>query len=253
MMKRNMTRNTITLTTFMVLALAAPWADAADPAALLKQIDDVEFAQKDMVSTATMKLTDSDGKQKVRKAKIWQLGDSKRMFKFLEPADVKNVGFLDLGEDVMYLYMPAFKKIRRIAGHIKNDTFMGTDFTYDDMGSTRLAEDYRPVKASQDGDHDVLELVPRDPDDKEYGKVMVHARRSDHHIVKMEFYDKAGKLWKVMTRGDYRPVGKYQISHFMEMKDLKKKHSTSMTMDEVSCDTGLKKSFFSQRQLKRRR
>ncbi|MBW1810112.1 MAG: outer membrane lipoprotein-sorting protein [Deltaproteobacteria bacterium] len=252
-----MVRNKILLVASTVIVvtgvLMSTPARSETPGDLLKKVDDVEFAQKDMISSVTMTLIDSGGKEKVRKSKMWQLGDSKRMFKFLKPANVKNVGFLDLGEDVMYLYMPAFKKIRRIAGHIKNDTFMGTDFTYDDMSSTRMAEDYKAVKATEEGDHNVLELVPKDPDDKDYSKVIVRARKSDHHIVKVDFYDKAGKLWKVMTREQYKPVGKYQVAHLMEMKDLKKSHATRMTMEQITCDTGLKESFFSQRQLKRRK
>ncbi|NIM57731.1 MAG: outer membrane lipoprotein-sorting protein, partial [Candidatus Aminicenantes bacterium] len=82
-----------------------------------------------------MVLIDKNGKEKDRDAVMLQKGSEKRMIKFLSPADQKGIAFLDLPNDMMYLYLPAFKKVRRIAAHIKNQKFAGTDMTYDDLGT----------------------------------------------------------------------------------------------------------------------
>ena len=66
---------------------------------------------------------------------------------FEKPADVKGTAFLSWEyddpkkEDDKWLYMPAMKKVRRISGASKNEYFMGSDFTYDDMGDRNVEED----------------------------------------------------------------------------------------------------------------
>lgn len=66
--------------------------------------------------------------------------DTKSITYFESPADVKGTGFLQSEyddpskEDDRWLYLPALKKVRRITGSSKNEYFMGTDFTYDDIG-----------------------------------------------------------------------------------------------------------------------
>ncbi|NCC90606.1 MAG: outer membrane lipoprotein-sorting protein, partial [Spirochaetia bacterium] len=65
--------------------------------------------------------------------------ESKLMF-FLSPSDVRNTSFLSFSyedgrNDDQYIYLPALKRVKRIASDSKNDSFMGSDFTYDDMGS----------------------------------------------------------------------------------------------------------------------
>ena len=67
---------------------------------------------------------------------------------FTYPGDVKGTGFLTWDydqagkEDDKWLYLPAMKKTRRISGSSsKTDYFMGTDFTYDDMGDRNIDED----------------------------------------------------------------------------------------------------------------
>ncbi len=223
-----------------------------DGPATLAKIDSVEFGFKDTVVTVKMVLIDSSGDHKERTAKIWQLADKRRMFKFLSPADVKGVAFLDTGGDNFHLYMPAFHKIRRIAGHIKNDTFMGTDFSYNDMSTSRLSKDWRATKAYTQGNSYVVHIKPKPGTSLDYGWAKILARKSDHHITRIEYHDKGGKLCKVATRKDFRKIGKYLQSYIIEMKDVKKNHRTLMEMQKVEFDTGVRDSFFSRRQLKRR-
>ena len=98
---------------------------------------DTQNDAKDQFSIMKMTLFDKSDKKKTRKrillTKAWNKRDKKRLIKFLSPADVKGFGFLVLEPDSpsekMYLYLPAFKKIRRIAGSAKSRSFMGSDFS----------------------------------------------------------------------------------------------------------------------------
>jgi hypothetical protein len=74
-------------------------------------------------SVGTMILTDEKGKEEKRELVMYAYDDSEDtenrafIFRFLSPAEVRNVTMLSMedGEQI-YLFMPAFKKVRRIAG-----------------------------------------------------------------------------------------------------------------------------------------
>jgi len=65
------------------------------------------------------------------------------MFRFTAPASQAGIAFLSLPNDVMYMYLPAFGKERRIASSAKNQNFAGTDFSYDDMESVPFSKNTR--------------------------------------------------------------------------------------------------------------
>ena len=90
---------------------------------ILEKVDDVINAPKDQDIKIKLILIDKNGKESMREMSMLQKGSDKRLVKFLSPADQRGIAFLSLPNDVMYLYLPAFKKTRRIASHIKNNKF----------------------------------------------------------------------------------------------------------------------------------
>ena len=109
----------------------------------------------DQTSVLTMTLTNKSGQTRVRKIQQYtkDLGDTEKsiMF-FLSPADVKNTSFMNWSydsdkSDDQWIYLPALKKIKRISSDSKNDYFMGSDFTYDDLGDRKLdADNHKFIK-----------------------------------------------------------------------------------------------------------
>ena len=174
-----------------------------------------------------------------------------RLVRFLAPADQKGIGFLSLPGDVMYLYLPAFRKIRRIASHVKNENFAGTDFSYDDMNSFKYAEEYNARLLETTDQHYLLELIPKPHVKKDYAKLKLWVRKNNFYPVKIEHYDKGGNLWKTMERRKIEKKGNYWVSLEMEMKDLKKQHTTKMITGKVELDTGLSDKLFTKRNLKK--
>ncbi len=219
---------------------------------ILKKVDQTANAPKDKVATLKMILVDKKGNTKERELTMWQKGDQKRLIRFLSPADVKGVGFLSLTDEKMYLYMPAFKKIRRIASHIKNESFMGTDFSYDDIAQTKYADDYTAQILEETETHYVLELSPRPKSDADYSKLKMWVDKKTYVYDKMEYYNKKGKLQKVLTARKIKQVDGYWTQQDMEMHDVKKEHKTTMLFTNMQHDTGLEDKLFTQRYLKRR-
>jgi outer membrane lipoprotein-sorting protein len=105
-------------------------ANAQDATSILKKMDDVMFSSKDMTGKNKIILIDKNGKQESREATMQQKGTDKRMFRFTAPASQAGIAVLSLPNDLMYLYLPAFGKERRIATSAKNQNFAGTDFSY---------------------------------------------------------------------------------------------------------------------------
>ncbi len=219
---------------------------------ILQKSDAVGMAPKDKHSLSTMILIDKDGDQKERKSEIFERGkEDMRLVRFLSPADQKGISFLNLPDDKMYLYLPAFRKIRTIASHVKNESFAGTDFSYDDMSASGFEEDYTPELLDTTDEFYVLELTPKPESEKDYSKLHLWVRKDNFLAVKTEYYDKGGNLWKVMEQRHIEKRGDYWIALEIEMKDLKTEHRTKVITDSLELDTGLSDRIFTKRNLKR--
>lgn len=238
-------------TAAFVFSLAGPLL-AQDAQTILARVDSVMNAPKDMVALEKMTLIDKKGSEKVRDMKLYQKGSQWRLVRFLTPADVRGVSFLRLTEDRMYLYLPAFRKVRRIASSIKNEDFMGTDFSYEDMSQTELTPDYEAkwVAGGSEGLY-VLALTPRPKADVSYSKLVLYVRKDNFVYTKVEYYTLAGKLEKVLTVENIEKVGPYWVGKRMEMTNLRKNHRTLLELSEIRFDQNLKDAVFTQRNLKR--
>ena len=218
---------------------------------ILARIDSVLNAPKDMVATENMMLIDKDGSQKVRKIKIYQKGSEKRLVRFLSPADVRGVGFLRLTKDRLYLYLPAFRRVRRIASSVKNENFMGTDFTYEDMSQGEYGKDYTAKSVRATAKQYILKLVPRPGADVSYGKLVLTADKSNNVVRKVEYYSPAGTLQKILKIDGVKKIDGYWFGTRMEMQTVKSGHRTRLELSKIQFDRGLKAGFFSERNLKR--
>lgn len=218
---------------------------------ILKKAEDAMNAPLDRVATEKMTLLKADGSEKVRDVKFYQKGSDKRLVVFLSPADVKGVGFLSLSEERMYLYLPAFRKIRRIASHIKNEDFMGTDFSYEDMSETEYTDDYTATLIKEEAGQYILELTPRPDADVSYSKQITWVDKKTFIPTKTEYYSKGGKLAKVMRAEKIEQIDGYWFPMKMTMEKVKTGHRTLLEMVEIEHDSGLSDDFFTQRNLKR--
>jgi outer membrane lipoprotein-sorting protein len=222
-------------------------ANAQDATTILKKMDDVMYSPKDMTGKNTIILIDRNGKEEIREAIIQQKGTDKRMFRFTSPASQAGIAILSLPDDVMYMYLPAFGRERRIASSAKNQNFAGTDFSYDDMESVLFSVKYTPELIKNEANVFVLELTPKGRSD--YSKIVVHVNKTDYYPELMEFYDKGNTKVKE-AKYTFEKIGNYWNAAEIEMTDLKKNHKTKMQMSDVEYDTGLTDDDFTVRKLK---
>jgi outer membrane lipoprotein-sorting protein len=222
-------------------------ANAQDATTILGKMDDVMYSPKDMTGKNTIILIDRNGKEEIREAIIQQKGNDKRMFRFTSPASQAGIAVLSLPNDVMYLYLPAFGRERRIASSAKNQNFAGTDFSYDDMESVPFSVKYTPKLLKNEANVFVLELTPKGRSD--YSKIVVHVNKTNYYPELMEYYDKGNTKVKE-AKYTFKKIGNYWNAAEIEMSDLKKNHKTKMQMSDVKYDTGLTDDDFTVRKLK---
>jgi len=185
--------------------------------------------------------------------------DSKSLNIFEYPADIRGTGLLlwsyrESGkEDDRWLYMPALKKIRRIAGESKNEYFMGTDFTYDDMGGRNIDEDGHNLlgKEKPDGTECYkIESIPKDKNDM-YGKKIAWVIPEKWITAKVEYYDKNGELMKVLTMSDIRQIDGIWTPFVLYMDNLSKSHQTKIEIEEVRFNIDMNDQTFTTTTLQR--
>jgi outer membrane lipoprotein-sorting protein len=228
-----------------------------DAAAILAAVDahsSGSLAPKDMQSAMVMTIHQGAA-TKVREIMAWSRNnkdqDDDRLMKFLAPADVRDVGFLVLGGDTMYIYLPEFHRTRRIASSNRKDAFMSSDFSYDDLGTGEFAESYDPVLKENKADVWVLELKRKPGSDKVYPKIVMTVDKAKSVVVKSELFDEGGRLVKTAEQTPIQVKG-YWIPTLIKMTDHRKNTSTTMELKDVKVDQGLGDDLFTERNLVRK-
>ena len=248
---RTIKMRTIRLSVFtsVLLILTGFNMRAQDASEILQKLDKVLYSAKDQQNNITIILIDKSGDESKREAAVIQKGNDKRLFRFTSPASQAGIAFLSLPKDVMYLYMPAYGKERRIASHVKNQKFAGTDFSYDDMEAKLFSQKYDAEIIEQDNEAYTLKLVPKPGTKTDISKQVMKINKQDFYPITAEYYDRGGKKFKEATY-QYEKVGNYWSSKEILMKDLKRNHSTKMIVSDVIYDQGLSDDEFSVRRLK---
>lgn len=218
---------------------------------ILEKVDNVINAPKDQDMRMKLILIDKAGREETRELVMLQKGSEKRVARFVSPASQKGIAFLSLPDDMMYLYLPAFGKTRRIASHVKNTKFAGTDFTYEDMAAVRYSEKWVPELIKKDENGYVLQLKPKKASETNYSKMMMRVNSGNFYPAKIEFYDKGDKLYKVMVREKIEKIEGCWVSKESAMEDLKGGHKTKMILENVKFDSGLSDELFTERYLQR--
>lgn len=217
---------------------------------------------KDQSSDLTMSLINKQGDSRVRKIKQflkdYEDSEKKIMF-FISPSDVKNTSFMNISyndatkNDDQWIFLPALKKIKRISSESSSDSFMGSDFTYDDLGDRRPNEDTHKIIRSEilrDEECFVIESIPKNEEDS-YSKTITWVIKDKWIGLKKEFYDKDEELFKVLTNDSYKKIKDYWIIVTSTMKNVQNDHRTEMKLEDLKLDNGIDDSQFSERMMKR--
>lgn len=140
-------RPTATVLTLLLASTSlAAWAAPPPPEEVARRaLENTLFAAND--ARATLELEISKEGKVVRKRSLSAMikreaGRSRTYVEFHSPADVAGTRFLsvDDGETKQFIYLPAFKKVKRIVGAQRTQSFVGTDFSYADLEGRDASE-----------------------------------------------------------------------------------------------------------------
>ena len=150
-------------------------------------------------------------------------------------------------DDDKWLYLPAIKKTRRISGSsAKQDYFMGSDFTYDDMGSRNVDEDTHTLLGEETVDGQKcwkLESLPKDKRDI-YSRKTALIRQDCLIPVRVEYYDKMGKLHRRLEMSDIAKVEGFWVARKMHMTNVQTEHQTVLEIKNPTYNIPMEESKF---------
>ncbi len=207
------------LTAFTIMFLPSTALFAANEPNMPEKINDVDaivnranfmayYQGKDGKAKVKMIITDKKGQTRLREFIILRKdvkdgGDQKYYVYFLKPADVRKMVFMvhkhaDIQkDDDRWLYLPSLDLVKRIAASDKRTSFVGSDFLYEDISGRNLAEDTHELIETNDKYY-VVKNVPKNPDSVEFSYFNVAIDRETFIPMKMDFYDKKNKLYRII-------------------------------------------------------
>jgi len=172
---------------------------------------DSEYGEELML-IKDVKAKSQEKRQARRYGKETPEGMARSLFAFLSPADIGGTAVLTWeqeAKDDQWLYMPATKKMQRIASGSKKNYFMGTDFTYEDMEGEDIENfNYNIIKTETLSVDKkkwlcwVIEAIPANSQKKRessYSKRIMWIDQKNFVTLKIEFYDRRRRLMKTQT------------------------------------------------------
>ena len=209
-----------------------------------------------------MTLASGRGAARVREVSYYfkDYGDTEKILMFFNsPRDVAGTGYLSFSyddeskDDDIWLYLPAMKRVRRITGSGKNDSFMGTDFTYEDMGSRSLSKDEFSLLREEAADGVPCWVVEaKTKDGKEpYSRRVVWIRKDSYLSAAVDYYDRQNRLLKTLRVSGVSQINGIWTAQKMEMTNVQDKHSTVIEMSDIRFNLALDDSIFAVTALER--
>ena len=248
---------------FLVAALLPFEAFAISAEEVMKKSQAAFLYQgKDFKARVMMKLISKGGQERVRELTMLRKnygeagGDQKFFMYFFQPADVKDMTFMvykyPAKDDDRWLFVPAINMVRRIAAQDKTSSFVGSDFTYEDVSGRDIQDDtHAIVKEEKLGARDcyVVKSTPK-AGDVDYSYKVSWVDKGNFLPLKEEYYDKKGELGRVFSADETKDIKGFPTITKRTMKNLHSGHRTEVTYTKTDYNIGIEDSLFSERYLK---
>lgn len=220
------------------------------------------YQGKDFKARVVMKLISKTGQERIRELTMirknyGEPGGQQRYFiYFFKPADVKDMTFMVYKyperDDDRWLFIPALNMVRRVAAQDKRSSFVGSDFTYEDVSGRDIQEDIHLIVREEkiDGkDCYVIKSTPKSGD-VDYSYKISWIDKGNFLPLKEEYHDKKGELYKVFTADEIKDIRGFPTVTKRTMKNLQSGHRTEVTFIKADYDIGIEDSLFTERYLR---
>ena len=195
--------------------------------------------------------------ERTLKMLIWTKGTNKTFIRITAPKKEQGVATLRIGNE-MWNYLPKVNKTMKISPSMMMGSWMGSDFTNDDLvKESSMLDDYTyqmitPEDASADLFY--VQLIPKGDSSIVWGKIIAAVRATDYIPVWQHFYDEKGKLMRVLNFKAVKKFGRKTVPSVMEMIPQNKEgHKTVVRWLTATYDSNVDDKIFTRRNLQKKR
>jgi outer membrane lipoprotein-sorting protein len=244
-----------------VLVTLATASAAQPPSAeeiVQRQLGTYYQAGKDFQAKVVMRLTNAQGSQRERTMTMLRVntgtaGGQRYLITFEAPADVRGMGFLvwkyAKREDDRWLYFPALKAVKRVAADDKRSSFVGSDFSYEDI-SGRDEEQHTLVRQESLEDRPVFVVESKPKGAATYARRLSWIDRERWLPLKEEYFDAEGKLQRTFKAEKIEQIGGHWTVSVRSMTNAQTRHRSEVALLGVKYDGNLAEDLFSERSLR---
>jgi hypothetical protein len=220
------------------------------------------FDRQNRARERALTLTSLQGKNNSGAAGTAPDGD-RLLIRFTYPNDIRGTGFLvwehPSSEDERFLFLPSLGRVRRIAGAETQESFVGSDFTYEDIGGRELDEytytlldEQASWPAPGGAARPAWRLESRRKDRAaEFPRVVSLVLKDSYVVVQADIYNKRDEKQKVYTVRRLDQVEGIWTTMDVQMTNALEKSRTELVTEAIDYNVGLKESDFSRRELER--
>jgi outer membrane lipoprotein-sorting protein len=240
----------------LVLSLAIPLCaqnHASDEAReIVKKIDEL-YRSESSAGEMEMQIVTPHWERTLR-MNVWTEGMKRTFIRIASPAKEKGVATLRIGNE-MWNFLPNTNKVIKIPPSMMMSSWMGSDFTNDDLvNEFSLLEDYS-YKLITPGDAEpgmlYIESIPREDLPIVWGKIVSAVRVQDYIPIWEKYYDEKGALMRAINFSDVKQFGERTIPAVMELIPQNKEgHKTVIRYLRLEFDRPLHDDIFTLRNLR---
>lgn len=195
--------------------------------------------------------TQEPGKAEKKSVISVSMKGEKRYTEFTSPADLKGTKLLILSAAEMYVYIPAFGKVRRIASHTTDQGAFGMTFSQSDLATQKYSDAYTANQDSATDKEVKLSLTPQPGKSTQYSKIQLTIAKDKNVPVELKYYGSDGKLLKTETRSGYTCTGDVCTPGTLQMVDHTKNMTTKLTRRTWKVNVAISDDVFSKRNLEK--
>lgn len=250
---RNLKHTVTVLAAVVTMGFAAAGKADTKGDKILKKYEQSFRTFKDQYAKFKMVIHNKSGKKTV-KFTLYNRPGWTRLMKFTYPGDIRGQMILVLSRKVMYVYLPAYKRIRRIAGHVRNQGFMGSDMNFDDMAIGSWSGDYDAKYLKEDKKHWYISLTPKPGKSTPFAKLWMKIEKNMKQAVEIRYMSKKGRKLRTQTFTNWSCEKKniHCAPKRVRMIDHRKgNHKTDLILEESDFNHGIPSRYFTVRYLMR--
>jgi outer membrane lipoprotein-sorting protein len=238
------------------VALAQPSAAEIEK----RSLDAFYAAGRDMRVRVLMVLINQQGGERKRELTMFRKnmgsgGDQRYYMYFHAPPDVKGTTFLvwkyPSKDDDRWIFTPAIKLVRRIAASDRRSSFIGSDFTYEDVSGRDVSDETHALLRSETlEDRPCYVLESRPVGSADYARRVSWIDTERSIPIREEYFDARERMVRVFTADRVEEIGGHWTVTHRTMRNLQTGHRTEVTFQDVIYDQGLPDNLFTERTLR---